>query len=82
MEAKTLLMLEEKSRFVRRMETLLAFDEDRNDVDSLHYRVNFHDDICYDEYIDIIWKNGETKTLLVTANSNGANLKAVAAAIY
>lgn len=83
MRAETLQMIDEKSRFIRGIETLLSMDK-RNMVDSLVYRLQTHDDSggCYDEYIDIIYTNGTTRRLLVTGNSNGANLKQIAKEVY
>ena len=75
-------MLEEKMRFVRDIEKLLENDKGNNMVDHLQYRVDFQDDHCYDEYIDVIYKNGCKKTILATGNSNGANLKAIVSEVY
>ncbi|WP_251616170.1 hypothetical protein [Senimuribacter intestinalis] len=83
MQVETAQMIEEKSRFVRGIETLLSMDK-RSMVDSLAYHLEVHDDSgdFYDEYIDIIYTNGTTRRLLVTANSNGANLKQIAKEVY
>lgn len=56
----------------------------RSMVDSLVYRLEVHDDSgdFYDEYIDIIYTNGTTRCLLVTGNSNGANLKQIVKEVY
>lgn len=83
MKAEIVMMIEEKIRFVRGIETLLSMDK-RSNVDSLAYKVEFHDESedFYDEYIDIIFQDGSYRRLLVTANSNGANLKAVAKEVY
>lgn len=56
----------------------------RSNVDSLAYKVEFHDESedFYDEYIDIIYRNGNYRRLFVTGYSNGANLKAVAKEVY
>ena len=83
MRVETVQMIEEKSRFIRGVETLLSMDK-RNMVDSLVYRLQTHDDSgeCYDEYIDIIYTNRTTRRLLVTGNNNGANLKQIAKEVY
>lgn len=83
MMLETARMIEEKTRFVRKLEDLLVMD-DRSMVDSLAYRLELQgeDPDIYDEYIDIIWTTGGHKRLLVTGNSNGANLKQIAKEIY
>ena len=75
-------MIEEKTRFVRGLEALLATD-DRNLVDSLAYRLELQgeDPDIYEEYIDIIWTTGGHKRLLVTGQSNIVSLIDVARAV-
>lgn len=82
MKASTMKMMDEKRLFIRRIQTLLEFDEKNNQVDCLEYEVKFHDETMYDEYIHIVYVGGHTKTILATANSNGANLKAIVAEVY
>lgn len=82
MKASTANMLDEKRRFIARIQTLLAFDEKNNQVDCLEYEVKEHGPGWYEEYIHIVYVGGHVKTLLVTANSNGTNLKAIAAEVY
>jgi len=82
MKLKTAQMLDEKMRFVRRIETLLAFDQKNNNVDCLQYKVDFQKDDCYDEYVKVIYENGNVKPLLVTGNSNGAILKEIVREVY
>ena len=83
MKPEIAMMIEEKIRFVKGIETLLSMDK-RSNVDSLAYKVEFHDESedFYDEYIDIIYRNGNYRRLFVTGYSNGANLKAVAKEVY
>lgn len=83
MKAETAKMIEEKSRFIRSIETLLSMD-DRNSVDSLKYFLELQDDNgdCYDEYVDIVYPSGMARRLLVTGNSNAANLKAIIKEVY
>ena len=83
MRAETAQMIKEKACFVRGIETLLSMDK-RSMVDSLAYHLEVHDDSgdFYDEYIDVIYTNGTTRRLLVTGNSNGANLKAIVMEVY
>ncbi len=83
MTLETAKMIEEKTRFVRGIEALLVTD-DRNMVDSLNYRLELQgeDPDVYDEYIDIIWTTGNHKRLLVTGNSNGANLMQITREVY
>ena len=82
MTLETARMIEEKTRFVRGLEALLATD-DRNLVDSLAYRLELQgeDPDIYDEYIDIIWTTGGHKRLLVTGQSNIVSLIDVARAV-
>ena len=82
MKLKTAQMLDEKMRFVRRIETLLAFDQKNNNVDCLQYKVEFQNDNCYDEYVKVVYENGNEKPLLVTGNSNGAILKEIVKEVY
>ena len=83
MKPEIAMMIEEKIRFVKGIETLLSMDK-RSNVDSLAYKVEFHDESedFYDEYIDIIYRNGNYRRLFATGYSNGANLKAVAKEVY
>lgn len=77
-------MIEEKAGFIRGLEELLRQDK-RSGVDSLAYKVELHDDKtgdCYDEFIDIIYITGDYRRLLVTGNSNGANLMQIAKEVY
>lgn len=68
-------MIEEKTRFVRKLEELLIMD-DRSMVDSLIYRLELQgqDPDIYDEYIDIVWITGGHKRLLITGQSNIQNM--------
>lgn len=76
-------MIEGKARFIRGLEELLRQDK-RSGVDSLAYKVELHDKTgdCYDEFIDIIYITGDYRRLLVTGNSNGANLTQIAKEVY
>lgn len=82
MKSEIAKMIEEKRRFIVAIETMLAEDQLNNQVDCLAYVVKFHGEEFYDEYIDVIYLNGYTKRILTTANSNGANLKAVVKEVY
>ena len=82
MKASTIKMLDDKRRFIGRIQTLLAFDEKNNQVDCLEYEVKKFDETHYEEYIHIIYVGGHVKTILATTNSNGANLKAIVAEVY
>ena len=75
-------MLDDKRKFVGRIQTLLAFDEKNNQVDCLKYEVKRFDETHYEEYIHIVYVGGHVKTILTTSNSNGENLKAVVAEVY
>lgn len=75
-------MIDDKQRFIRAVETMLAADQANNMVDSLAYKVEFQDEIFYDEYIDVIYINGHTKRILATCNSNGANLRSIVKEVY
>ncbi|MEE0740767.1 MAG: hypothetical protein U0M21_00535 [Emergencia sp.] len=82
MDINTAEMIDEKRRFVRAIETMLAADQKNNQVDCLHYGIAFHDEVSYDEYIEIIYSNGYKRRILATANSNGANLQAIIKEVY
>lgn len=82
MDINTAEMIDEKRRFVRAIETMLAADQKNNQVDCLHYGIAFHDEIAYDEYIDIIYLNGYRQKFIATGNSNGANLRAIIKEVY
>ena len=82
MNAEIAEMIEKKSRFIGAVEIMLLSDQLNNMVDSLTYKIDLQDDNFYDEYIDVIYLNGYTKRILTTANSNGANLKAVVKEVY
>lgn len=76
-------MIEEKRLFIQSIETLLAADQSRNKVDCLEYKVAIMEaEEIYDEYINVIYTNGHIKTILATANSNGANLRAIVKEVY
>lgn len=82
MKASTVKMLDEKRRFIRRIQILLAFDAGNNQVDHLEYEVKQFDEKRYEEYIHIVYVGGHVKTLTATTNSNGTNLKAIVAEVY
>lgn len=83
MRAETVQMIEEKSRFVRGIETLLSLDKNSM-VDSLIYKFDMQDEVgeVYDEYVEITWETGGAKRLLVTGYSNGTILKAIIKEVY
>ena len=82
MDFETAKMIEEKQRFIRAVEVMLLNDQLNNMVDSLAYKVDLQGDNFYDEYIDIVYLNGNTQRILTTCNSNGANLKAIIREVY
>lgn len=73
-----LVMLSEKAMFIKALEAALQVDENSG-VDSICYRIDLD---AQDEIITVIFKGGGTKKILATANSNGANAKAIVNAIY
>ena len=75
-------MIEAKRKFIKSIEAMLAQDEENNLVDSLAYRINIQDKDYFDEYISIIYTDGNVQTILATGNSNGENLKAVVKLVY
>lgn len=82
MKLKIAKMLDDKKRFVKRIEMLLDFDKKNNQVDCLQYKVDYQSEKCYDEYVKVIYENGNVKSLLVTGNSNGAILKEIVKEVY
>lgn len=83
MQVETAQMIEEKSRFVTGIETLLSLDKNSM-VDSLMYKFDMQDEAgeVYDEYVGIAWETGGAKRLLVTGYSNGATLKEIIKEVY
>lgn len=83
MQVETAQMIEEKSRFVTGIETLLSLDKNSM-VDSLMYKFDMQDEAgeVYDEYVGIAWETGGAKRLLVTGYSNGAILKEIIKEAY
>ena len=83
MQVETAQMIEEKSRFVTGIETLLSLDKNSM-VDSLMYKFDMQDEAgeVYDEYVGIAWEAGGAKRLLVTGYSNGAILKEIIKEVY
>ncbi|WP_338547789.1 hypothetical protein V1225_05815 [Emergencia sp. JLR.KK010] len=83
MQVETAQMIEEKSRFVTGIETLLSLDKNSM-VDSLIYKFDMQDEAgeVYDEYVGIAWETGGAKRVLVTGYSNGAILKEIIKEVY
>ena len=79
MRRDEIIMLNEKAAFVAQLESALLSDAERSGLDSICYE---YDLTAHDEVITIIFNGGGTKKILATANSNGANAKAIIAAIY
>lgn len=79
MRRDEIIMLNEKAAFVAQLESALLSDAERSGLDSICYE---YDLTAHDEVITVIFKGGGTKKILATANSNGANAKAIVNAIY
>ena len=79
MRKDEIIMLNEKAAFIAQLESALLSDTERSGLDSICYE---YDLTTNDEVITIIFKGGGTKKILATANSNGANAKAIINAIY
>lgn len=79
MRKDEIVMLNEKAAFVAQLESALLSDAERSGLDSICYE---YDLTAQDEVITIIFEGGGTKKILATANSNGANAKAIINAIY
>ena len=79
MRKDEIVMLNEKAAFIAQLESALLSDTERSGLDSICYE---YDLTTNDEVITIIFKGGGTKKILATANSNGANAKAIINAIY
>lgn len=65
--------------FIKNMELTLFLDRERNQVEGIDYT---YDKELEDEIITINFKGGGETKILATANSNGANAKAIIDAIY
>lgn len=74
-----IIMLNEKAAFIAQLESVLLSDAEHSWLDSICYE---YDLTTNDEIITIIFNGGGTKKILATANSNGANAKAIINAIY
>lgn len=79
MRKDEIVMLNEKAAFIAQLESALLSDAERSGLDSICYE---YDLTTNDEVITVIFKGGGIKKILVTANSNGANAKAIVNAIY
>lgn len=79
MRRDEIIMLNEKAAFIAQLESALLSDAERSGLDSICYEYNLD---ANDEIITIIFEGGGTRKILATANSNGANAKAIIAAIY
>ena len=73
------VVLNEKAAFIAQLESALLSDAERSGLDSICYE---YDLTTNDEVITVIFKGGGPKKILATANSNGANAKAIINAIY
>lgn len=79
MKRDEVVMLNEKAAFIAQLESALLSDTERSGLDSICYE---YDLTTNDEVIIVIFKGGGIKKILATANSNGANAKAIINAIY
>lgn len=79
MRKDEIVMLNEKAAFIAQLESALLSDTERSGLDSICYE---YDLTTNDEVVTVIFKGGGTKKILATANSNGANAKAIINAIY
>ena len=79
MRKDKIVMLNEKAAFIARLESALLSDAERSGLNSICYE---YDLTTNDEVVTVIFKGGGTKKILATANSNGANAKAIINAIY
>ena len=79
MRKDEIVMLNEKAAFIAQLESALLSDAERSGLDSLCYE---YDPTTHDEVITVIFEGGGTKKILATANSKGANAKAIINAIY
>lgn len=79
MRRDEIVTLNEKAAFIAQLESALLSDTERSGLDSICYE---YDLAAQDKVITVIFKGGGTKKILGTANSNGANAKAIVNAIY
>lgn len=79
MRRDEIVMLNEKAAFIAQLESALLSDTEHSGLDSICYE---YDLTTNDEVVTVIFKGGGTKKILATANSNGANAKAIINAIY
>ena len=74
-------MIDEKRLFISRIQDLLLSDP-RSDVKTLSYSARMNKGHIAEERIQIEFTDGGIKDICATGNSNGANLKAIARAVY
>ena len=79
MRKDEVVMLNKKAAFIAQLESALLSDAERSGLDSICYE---YDLTTNDEIITVIFKGGGIKKILASANSNGANAKAIINAIY
>ncbi|MCI5534414.1 MAG: hypothetical protein MR440_06550 [Firmicutes bacterium] len=79
MRRDEIVMLNEKAAFIAQLESALLSDAERSGLDSVCYE---YDLTTNDEVITVIFNGGGIKKILATANSNGANAKAIINTIY
>ncbi len=79
MRRDEIVMLNEKAAFIAQLESAPLSDAERSGLDSICYEYEL---TTNDEIITVIFNGGGIKKILATANSNGANAKAIIAAIY
>ena len=71
--------MEKKNRFLSCLEETLLVDQKRNGLEYLEYTYNLE---TKEETIVLKFDGGAEKKVCATGNSNGANLVAVAKAVY
>ena len=71
--------MEKKNHFLDCLRETLMVDRKRNELESMEYRYDIE---TKEEVIVLKFQSGREKKVPATANSNGANLIAVARAVY
>lgn len=72
-------MLDQKGCFIRSLESALLEDQKNNCLENIEFECDLENQ---EEFILIKFTGGGKKRICVTANSNGANAKAILEAIY
>lgn len=81
MKLETAQMIDTKREIVSKLQELLKADP-RSGVEKLAYKVLMKEEKAVEEGIVIYFRNGVSRRICTTSNSNAANIKAVHEVVY